>query len=246
MCACFCVRGREREMKTGWINTRPGSAWRMSATRTWTQRSAAIGGRLARPQPLPELHLDKYIMKTARKSAAIVNEWPPQTLTTTRSILIKMPVSGFPNNTVQQLFNYWIHNVPYKNTIIYRLGSISLSVFLFFKKFTSLVGFYFHFHVFIHFIKVFCISRSHIHTYFFFMNKSQTYHKYNCFSFPKLCTGNEPLCDFTKGARTSAMWTFKTTRNVKICIASDSSSYYNYNKILFSLYVIITDCWCKK
>lgn len=63
MCACVCVRGRARKMKTGWINTRSGSAWRVSATRTWTQKSAAIGRRSVRPQPLPKLPLDENSWK---------------------------------------------------------------------------------------------------------------------------------------------------------------------------------------
>lgn len=121
-----CVGEKERWRRAGSI---PGQA-QLDAC----QLLHALGGALRweeglpRPRPLPKLRLNERSRKQQKKEIRCHScKWvTPRTLTTARSILIKMPVSGFPNNTVKQLFNYWIHNVPHRNTIIYRQRSINL------------------------------------------------------------------------------------------------------------------------
>lgn len=125
-----CVGEKERWRRAG---SRPGQA-QLDACQLLAH---GLGGAqrwedgLPRPRPLPKLRLDERSRKQrGEKIRCNSCKWVThQTLTTTRSILIKMPVSGFPNNTVQQLFNYWIHNVPHRNTIIYRQRSTNLCTY---------------------------------------------------------------------------------------------------------------------
>lgn len=151
--AFTCAWARKRDEDWGWINTRSGSVWRMSATTQLTE--SAMGGKGRRGRGRSQ----SCVWMSTRGNGEEISynncKWvTPRTLTTTRSILIKMPVSGFPNNAVQRLFNYWIHNVPNGDTVIYRQRSINLCtyssilfylfyIFIFFSKFTSLVGWLF-------------------------------------------------------------------------------------------------------